>query len=745
MLKKTTIIFLMLILSISLAFACEMVAIKGLNNFNLVSDSGNEAQKEDIQNLFLYFRELGLNVQEANGFGITFYENYNANTSPGYLEYANGQYLDSDRRSATQNSTTATANYYFPQMDKITIFRTYNPNAVHHYYHNIRTVLAHKRKASSPPTNIPNPHPWVYRLDGRSYSFMHNGTLSTDDLNILQAYWQTQSNNHLKDSEIEEFYNLGVDSGKLYAYLLMHIKDNNMDILRGLKIGLSNLIGTQHNFILSDGYDLYAYKNSDVHPLSVYLRKDRNIAMVTSSNSLLNSIPYRNAVFGGSNLDKTDIIYLLNHELVYIPTHGNPVRFQNFTNKNNVQLVMKRFSKRGWNWDSFPVLPDGNPQITSMLNVGYPLANRVETIDGYANKNGDLGWQEFGNFVNEAHQNTGMKIRNDHPGSEATLTGKIRPVSSYQNSFLPGQTYWVTYNLMSSQSLKDALGPHFDKIETVWAENWTYQRMSNETKNSLIINNQSNHNRPMEFGKFYIIKLRNDVSSINGFAWKDSRTPATGRLNLESKAFTYETKPEYEAIEIISLSKNPEECVEIGIFAGETCLGAVTVEEFPVQILAYTQGYEGTALTFRALYPNGIISEINPVVQTYDKNSDAFVDNVLIAGNIGHVITVLDNDKDYANTAIPAMIAQHNVYPNPFNPLTSIRFSLTEKSPVTIEIFNVKGQRVNALFSGTLPKGTHFMQWNGTDDNHKTVSSGIYFYRLSADHNTVTGKMILMK
>ncbi|MCK9331345.1 MAG: T9SS type A sorting domain-containing protein [Candidatus Cloacimonetes bacterium] len=743
MLKKTTIIILMLTLSISLVFACDMVAIKGLNNYNLVSASNSDEQNEDIQNLFSYFRALCGNTYETHGFGITFYENYNANTSPGLINNGNGSsmgnYTYSDRRSAAiPGITTNTANNYHPQEDRVVIF-----GQVSHLYKNIRTVLGHKRQATSGPTGIPNPHPWVYRLDGRSYSFMHNGTLTEADLTIIHNYYNNSLNSYLIDTEIAEFYDLGVDSGKFYAYLLMHIKDNNMDILRGLKVALSNLTGNQHNFILSDGYDLYAYKNSSNHALTVYQRKDRNIAMVTSYNHPTPSTSsYRNAVFGEGT--GTQEIPLQNDELIYIPTHGNIVRFQWFTNEN--YFTMKRYSKRGWNWDSFPVLPDGAPQITTTLDTGYPLATRVDLDTGGYAKINLFSWGTYNGFIDEANQNKGMKILNGHPGGYTTLTGKIRPVSYYQYNFNPNQTYWVTYNLMSSQSLKDALGSNFDKIENVWAENWTYQRMpSNETKDSQLYNPNWNSNRPMEFGKTYIIKVRDNVSPIIGFQWKDSRMPAFGRLNLESKTFTYETKDEYEAIDIVSLSKNPEECVEIGVFAGETCLGAVKVDEFPVQILAYTQEYEGTALTFRALYPNGMISQINPVVQAYDKNSDTFTDKVLIAGQIGHSITILDNEKDYSNTEIPALISTHRVYPNPFNPQTTISFSITEKSPVTIEIYNIKGQKVNSLFDGVLPKGNHFMRWNGTDENNQTVSSGMYFYKLTSQNNQVTGKMLLMK
>jgi len=84
-------------------------------------------------------------------------------------------------------------------------------------------------------------------------------------------------------------------------------------------------------------------------------------------------------------------------------------------------------------------------------------------------------------------------------------------------------------------------------------------------------------------------------------------------------------------------------------------------------------------------------------------------------------------------------------YPNPFNPTTSIAFSLKEMSPVTIDIYNVKGQLVKQLINAQMPAGTHSVTWNGKDQNQKSVSSGVYFYRMQSKNYSGTKKMLLMK
>jgi len=87
----------------------------------------------------------------------------------------------------------------------------------------------------------------------------------------------------------------------------------------------------------------------------------------------------------------------------------------------------------------------------------------------------------------------------------------------------------------------------------------------------------------------------------------------------------------------------------------------------------------------------------------------------------------------------------HQNYPNPFNPTTTINYSLKENSKVSINIYNIKGQKVKQLVSDQLPAGQHSVVWNGKDDNSKSVSSGIYFYNLKTGNFQKVRKMILMK
>ena len=84
-------------------------------------------------------------------------------------------------------------------------------------------------------------------------------------------------------------------------------------------------------------------------------------------------------------------------------------------------------------------------------------------------------------------------------------------------------------------------------------------------------------------------------------------------------------------------------------------------------------------------------------------------------------------------------------YPNPFNPETQIRFELPKISRVTLQVFNSLGQRVRILVDEHLSPGRYSTKWDGRDDFGRSLSSGVYFYRLDAARFSRTQRMLLLK
>ena len=84
-------------------------------------------------------------------------------------------------------------------------------------------------------------------------------------------------------------------------------------------------------------------------------------------------------------------------------------------------------------------------------------------------------------------------------------------------------------------------------------------------------------------------------------------------------------------------------------------------------------------------------------------------------------------------------------FPNPFNPETTIRYTIPRTAEVQLEIYNALGQRVRTLVAGTQNAGAYDVVWNGRNDVGEMVSSGIYLYRLRAGNSVLTRKMLLMQ
>ncbi len=116
---------------------------------------------------------------------------------------------------------------------------------------------------------------------------------------------------------------------------------------------------------------------------------------------------------------------------------------------------------------------------------------------------------------------------------------------------------------------------------------------------------------------------------------------------------------------------------------------------------------------------------------------------------VADYVTVL-GDASITSTETPALPSAFELapsYPNPFRQQTTIRFTLngTGPQPVTLEIYNVLGQRVRTLVQGLLSPGQHTVIWDATDDAGRPAASGLYLYRLRVGNQVQTRSVVLMR
>jgi len=133
----------------------------------------------------------------------------------------------------------------------------------------------------------------------------------------------------------------------------------------------------------------------------------------------------------------------------------------------------------------------------------------------------------------------------------------------------------------------------------------------------------------------------------------------------------------------------------------------------------------------------GVIDTLVSQVQTMVPGSGVYA---LFTDDI---VTGIDDDNSSYTMPYHFRLLQN--YPNPFNPATTIEYSVPSRSRVTIEVYNIVGQKVRTLIDETKSVGEYQVSWDGRSRTGQQVSTGVYFYRFQADDHVETKKMLLLK
>lgn len=111
----------------------------------------------------------------------------------------------------------------------------------------------------------------------------------------------------------------------------------------------------------------------------------------------------------------------------------------------------------------------------------------------------------------------------------------------------------------------------------------------------------------------------------------------------------------------------------------------------------------------------------------------------------GPVKIKIGENNDTPELVLPTKSGLQQIYPNPFNPSTTVSFYLTEAGNVKLKVYNIKGQLINEVIRGSYEKGFHNVVWNGKDAKGQDCSSGLYFFRMETTAGSQVLKGILMK
>lgn len=170
----------------------------------------------------------------------------------------------------------------------------------------------------------------------------------------------------------------------------------------------------------------------------------------------------------------------------------------------------------------------------------------------------------------------------------------------------------------------------------------------------------------------------------------------------------------------------------------------------------YSVAVSGTTLVASDDGVIRVLDVTNPLdpIQVGYYNTDACPKQMMIVGP--HLLTLstcqiriyecdaLTNTETHP-IPVPGKLELFPCYPNPFNPATTIRFSLPEEAVVQISVFNILGQRVATLLDSRFPVGTHSVVWNGDDFNGQQVAAGVYICQIKAGQFVDIKKMVLIR
>lgn len=139
------------------------------------------------------------------------------------------------------------------------------------------------------------------------------------------------------------------------------------------------------------------------------------------------------------------------------------------------------------------------------------------------------------------------------------------------------------------------------------------------------------------------------------------------------------------------------------------------------------------------------ISEINPFIVKRNVDGELYLFEEQSSA-LGYDVYKIDGEiflSSDNNQIVQTEIRLSN-HPNPFNPTTTIEFSIQNDSQIELSVFNIKGQKIKTLAQNEFTKGSHSIIWDGVDESGESVSSGVYLYKLKVNGKTEAVKRCLL-
>ncbi len=393
------------------------------------------------------------------------------------------------------------------------------------------------------------------------------------------------------------------------------------------------------------------------------------------------------------------------------------------------------YPTRRYHWICYPVIDDVYTAENNASNFFYNIRSNIDDLI----HNGDHAFDDgFGNWTYpwDATDPTdpvdGFKLKVTGSCSMDKIGFLADPDTEI--SLGANETHWVGYFIEESQHPLDALADVLDDLTQIKHYGWTL------TKGPLGWFGPSNYT--LNYGDMVELTTESSCS----FAWNDNLEPQTPLCKSATSHYVVDEDMDYTPV-YLDMSEYAENMPkEVGMFAGEKLIGATVVDAEQTQINAYIDDVEGEEeVSFELYYGGRSASEPCKTYAVRSKNSLAYKeDRRFFEKGSTYYQVVLGSDGNTVTVPTPEILSIGN-YPNPFNPETTIAFSLPQDGDVCIKVYNARGQLVKTLVDSNMNAGNHEVVWNGHDEMNRQVGSGIYFCQMKTAGKTMNRKLLMMK
>ncbi len=389
-------------------------------------------------------------------------------------------------------------------------------------------------------------------------------------------------------------------------------------------------------------------------------------------------------------------------------------------------------TNNGWKWMSFPALDNVLDDADVAENVLDDVLN-VSILDTLYSEIYEIYWtgSAWSHDYEQFSRTEGFKflmlddITFDIPGFKE---------NDYTTIALTGndEENWIGYWLEDTQDVSDAFEDYWDgsNVYSIQHQLWSATYFGGQWWGTA-------KEPTLSYGDMFIVKCD---TTISDFEWNNG-APTTKTVFPDPEYFSYSEQADYIPVYVeIDENNLPQ---EIGVFVNDVCIGARVVEDTITQINAYTTsaplGEVELELYYGRRSENKRLSKYNCLTSS---NPNAILNQLSTENNDNFWYVDLREGSSVVQT--PEKVRLNN-YPNPFNPSTTISYSVPNDGFIELSVYNIKGQLVKTLVNEDHSSGSYQAVWNGKDNSNKNVSTGIYFYKLSTNGQTLTKKMLLLE